>query len=245
VIGLLDDSGTSYAVIGGIAMQLYSQEPRTTLDIDVGVARYDAIPRDALTKAGFTHEGRYPPSDDWRAPGSEPRAQRTAVKLLSEEVGIEAAVTRARAVDVGGFELRLALPADLLVLKLAAAEEPRHRPRKRRQDLLDIITLVEEHPVVETVVPHLRQRVERLSSQLLTLGRTRGPRTVAANWRNQPSGFGFPARDLHEGGARVIVSSLGTAASAGAETARSREAGNRGNTTMPARSRQHRALLIR
>jgi hypothetical protein len=34
VVAVLESSGTSYAVIGGIAMQLYSREPRTTLDID-------------------------------------------------------------------------------------------------------------------------------------------------------------------------------------------------------------------
>jgi hypothetical protein len=175
VVEVLEASGTSYALIGGVAMQLYSKEPRTTLDIDVAVVRYDAIPRQALTKAGFVHEGRHPHSDNWRAPGPGPRSKRTAVQFSAEDVGLEAAVTRARSVDVGAFQLRLAEPADLLVLKLAAAEEPRRRPTKRRQDLLDIITLVEEHPALTTAIPRLRQRVARLTSDLLTLGRTRGP----------------------------------------------------------------------
>lgn len=173
VVAVLESSGTSYAVIGGIAMQVYSREPRTTLDIDVAVVRYDAIPRAELTKAGFVHEGRHPHSDNWRSPGPGPRSRRTAVQFSSEDVGIETAVARARKIEVGDFQLRLALPADLLVLKLAAAEEPRRRPSKRRQDVLDIITLVEEHPSLSS--PQLRQRVDRLSSKLLTLGRSRGP----------------------------------------------------------------------
>jgi hypothetical protein len=175
VIAVMEASGTSYAVIGGVAMQLHSQEPRTTLDIDLAVPRYALIPRDALIKAGFSHEGRQEHSDNWRAPGPGPRAERTAIQFSSEDVGIESAVARARVVDAGGYQLRLATPGDLLVLKLAAAEEVRRRPSKRRQDLLDIITLGEEHPEAVAAVPHLRQRVERLSRQLLTLGRSRGP----------------------------------------------------------------------
>ena len=175
VVSVLEASGTSYAVIGGVAMQLYSREPRTTLDIDLAVMRYDKIPRAALTKAGFVHEGRHPHSDNWRAPGSGPRLQRTAIQFSSEDVGIDSAVARARTVDAGGFQLRLATAGDLLVLKLAAAEEPRRRPSKRRQDLLDIIMLAEEHAAVAAKVPRLRERVERLTSKLLTLGRTRGP----------------------------------------------------------------------
>lgn len=63
VIAVLEASGTSYAVIGGVAVQLYSREPRTTLDIDLAVARHDDIPRAALMKAGFVHEERHlPPS---------------------------------------------------------------------------------------------------------------------------------------------------------------------------------------
>ncbi len=175
VVSVLEASGTSYAVIGGVAMQLYSREPRTTLDIDLAVVTYDKIPREALTKAGFVYEGRQAHSDNWRAPGPGPRQRRTAIQFSAEDVGIDAAVARARAIDAGGFRLRLATPADLLVLKLAAAEEPRRRPSKRRQDLLDIITLAEEHPSVVRAVPQLRERVERLSSKLLTLGLKRGP----------------------------------------------------------------------
>jgi hypothetical protein len=173
VVSVLEASGTRYAVIGGVAMQLYSREPRTTLDIDLAVAKYNQIPSDALVKAGFVHEGRHPHSDNWRGPGSAPREQRTAIQFSSEDVGIEDAVSRARTFDAGGFQLRLAMPGDLLVLKLAAAEEPTRRASKRRQDLLDIITLAEDHPSAAMAVPQLRQRVEHLSSNLLTLGLAR------------------------------------------------------------------------
>ncbi len=170
VVSVLETAGTAYAVIGGVAIQLYSQEPRTTLDVDLAVRRFADIPRDALMKAGFTHEGRHPHSD-WRAPGSAPRQQRTAIQFSAEDVGIDDAVARARSVDAGGFTLRVATPADLLVLKLAAAEEPSRRPSKRRQDLLDVITLAEDYAEAADAVPQLQRRVARLSTRLLTLGR--------------------------------------------------------------------------
>jgi hypothetical protein len=169
VISVLEASGTPYALIGGIAVQLHSQEPRTTLDIDLAVRTFAEIPRDALTEAGFVHEGRHEHSDNWRAPGSGPRSQRTAIQFSAEDVGIEAAVARAREVSAGDLHLRLATAPDLIVLKLAAAEEPTRRPSKRRQDLLDIITLAEEHPAATSDIPDLQERLARLSSKLLTL----------------------------------------------------------------------------
>jgi predicted nucleotidyltransferase len=141
VIAVLEAAGTPYAVIGGVAVQIYSQEPRTTLDVDLAVKRFDQIPRDALLRAGFVHEGRHEHSDNWRAPGSQPKSERTAIQFSSEDVGIEDAVARAQVVDAGGYRLRLASPADLVVLKLAAAEERTRPPSKRRIDLLDIINL--------------------------------------------------------------------------------------------------------
>jgi hypothetical protein len=175
VIAVLEASGTAYAVIGGVAVQLHSQEPRTTLDIDLAVRTFADIPRDALTKAGFIHEGRHQHSDNWRAPGSGPRAQRTAIQFSSEDVGIDAAIARARIVDAGGFQMRVAGPADLLVLKLAAAEEPSRRPSKRRQDLLDVVSLAESYPEAAMELPELRQRVERLATRLLTVAGDPGP----------------------------------------------------------------------
>jgi hypothetical protein len=171
VIGVLEATSTPYAVIGEVAMQLYSQEPRTTLDIDLAVRRFSEIPRDALATAGFTHDGKYAHSDNWRAPGAGPSAQRTAIQFSAEDVGIDAAVAGARVVDVGGFQLRLVSPADLLVLKLAAAEEPTRRAGKRRQNVLDIVTLVEQFPEAAAGLPELEERVERLTRALIRVDR--------------------------------------------------------------------------
>ena len=39
VFRILEASGTRYALIGGLAVQLWGEEARTTLDIDVAVSR--------------------------------------------------------------------------------------------------------------------------------------------------------------------------------------------------------------
>lgn len=169
VVEVLENTGTRYAVIGGVAVQIYSREPRTTLGVDLAVARFAEVPREELLKAGFSYEGRYEHSDNWRAPGAGPKAERTAIQFSSEDVGIADAVARAQIVDAGGYHLRLASPVDLLVLKLAAAEEPTRRASKRRIDLLDVVSLAEEYPADAEGVPMLHERIERLSATLLKL----------------------------------------------------------------------------
>jgi hypothetical protein len=62
--------------------------------------------------------------------------------------------------------LRIATPSDLVVLKLAAAEEPTRSAKKRRQDLMDILSLVEEHPEAATAVSDLKERLEQLRSTI-------------------------------------------------------------------------------
>ncbi len=50
---ILEGSGLEYALIGGVAVQLWRSEPRTTLDIDVAVKGYESVPRAALNPNGF------------------------------------------------------------------------------------------------------------------------------------------------------------------------------------------------
>ena len=177
VAQVLEASGTPYALIGGVAMQLHLREPRTTLDIDLAVRRFAEIPHAALAEAGFTHEGKFAHSDNWRAPGEGPRAQRTAVQFSAEDVGIDDAVRRARLVTAGDFQLRVAEPGDLIVLKLAAAEEGSRRPSKRRQDLMDIVALSETYPEATRGLSDLERQVQALVAQLMVVGSRRGPET--------------------------------------------------------------------
>jgi hypothetical protein len=171
VAELLDRAGVSYALIGGVAIQIRTTEPRTTLDIDLAVPRFDDIPRAALLAAGFDHAGRHEHSDNWRAPPAGPGGVRTAVQFSAEDVGIADAVARAELTDLAaGLRMRVATPADLIVLKLAAAAEPRRRPSKRQHDLADVVALMEEYPELRTPETLARLRDVRRSLQALEDG---------------------------------------------------------------------------
>ena len=166
VAQLLEREGVPYALIGGVAVQLHTAEPRSTLDIDLAVPMYADIPRRALIAAGFEHTGRHDHSDNWRAPGSAPLQQRTAVQFSAEDEGIADAVAHASVVNLGGgVQLRVATVADLIVLKLAAAVEPARRPSKRAHDMADVLALLEEHP--ELASEEMVARVQDVRRRLL------------------------------------------------------------------------------
>src|SRR5712691_11647128 len=115
VTEILEREGVSYALIGGVAVQLRTEEPRTTLDIDLAVRRYNDVPSAALLDAGFEHTGRHEHSDNWRAPGSQPARLRTAIQFSAEDVGIADAVEHAELFHTDlGLQLRVATVEDLI-----------------------------------------------------------------------------------------------------------------------------------
>ena len=169
VVEVLEREGVPYALIGGVAVQLHTVEPRSTLDIDVAVPRFDDVPRGALLAAGFEYTGRYAHSDNWRAPGDGPIATRVAVQFSAEDVGIVDAVAHARSMVLAeGLCLRVATAEDLIVLKLAAAGEPQRRASKREHDLADVLALLEEHPQLRS--PQLAARVREIRERILDAG---------------------------------------------------------------------------
>lgn len=171
VAEVLDRAGVAYALIGGVAIQIRTTEPRTTLDIDVAVPRFADVPGDELLAAGFDHTGRHELSDNWRAPPTGPGGQRTVVQFSAEDVGIAEAVSHAELTDLAdGLRMRVATAADLIVLKLEAAAEPRRRPSKRQDDLADAVALMEQYPSLRTPETLARLREVRHSLQALDDG---------------------------------------------------------------------------
>ena len=102
VAELLNRAGVAYALIGGVAVQIHTTEPRTTLDIDVAVPRFTDVPRAELLAAGFDHTGRHELSDNWHAPPAGPGSLRTTVQFSAEDVGIADAVSHAELTDLAG-----------------------------------------------------------------------------------------------------------------------------------------------
>ena len=139
---ILEASGLEYALIGGVAVQLWRREPRTTLDIDVAVKSYESVPRAALEAAGFRMLARHAHSENWTGPGETP-------VQFSDDPAFAFVIESAARKSFGGGEVRIASPAALVKEKLRAASDPARRESKRFQDLADAKSLAEEHPEVE------------------------------------------------------------------------------------------------
>jgi hypothetical protein len=152
----LDEAGTPYAIIGGIAVQVRRREPRTTLDIDVAVLGREQIPAELLQARGFQHTGSHPRTENWRGPGEVP------VQFTDDPAFMEA-IARAEPVPLGTRSLRVVTSEDLLHAKLRAAADPARRRSKRLQDLGDAVGLVEESPELEArLLPAERALLDRL-----------------------------------------------------------------------------------
>lgn len=153
---VLEQAGTSYAVIGGIALQLHQREPRTTLDIDIAVASLDDLPRAALEAAEFQPTGRHAHSDNWMGPGATP-------VQFTDDPALAAAIARALTVSAAGVTLKILGVVDLLHEKLRAGGDPARRRSKRLQDLADAQALLEQQPGLERELsPAERALLDRL-----------------------------------------------------------------------------------
>src|SRR3954467_2025024 len=136
---VLEDAGTPYAIIGGVALQVHQVEPRTTLDIDLAVRSCEAIPRDDLRLAGFSLGGRFAHPENWVGPEGVP-------VQFTDDPALGPAVDRAVDIEIEDVRLRVIGRADLLHEKLRAGTDSARRRSKRLQDLADAQSLLEETP---------------------------------------------------------------------------------------------------
>jgi hypothetical protein len=166
LIDVMERERIPYAVMGGVAVQLYTEEPRTTADLDIALHDRGDIPGESLERAGFMHDGSHEWSDNWRAPapaGTNRRA-RIAVQFSDDRL-MSASVDRAVMVRAGDLSFPLVTMDDLIRLKLAAAEEPERRASKRNQDVNDVTRLLEEHPELDSA--ETRKRIRAVKTILL------------------------------------------------------------------------------
>jgi hypothetical protein len=136
---VLRDADVLYAVTDGIALQVHQSDPRTTLDIDLAIARLDVLPRMALEAAGFQHRGRFEHSDNWIGPSGEP-------VQFTDDPALLPALGRAVEIDLDGVPLRVIQRVDLLHEKIRAGSDPARRGSKRLQDFADAKAILEETP---------------------------------------------------------------------------------------------------
>lgn len=153
---VFDATSTRYAVIGGIALQLYRSEPRTTLDIDVAVVSREEIPRESLENAGFSRTGIFEHSENWNAPDGTP-------VQFTDDPELREAVETSDIYQAGAIRFRVIRVDDLLRAKLRAAMDPARRRSKRLIDLADVQGLIEDKPeLADLLTPQQREVLERL-----------------------------------------------------------------------------------
>jgi hypothetical protein len=140
---VLADTGTPYAIIGGIAIQVHRTEPRTTLDIDLAVLSLDALPRTELQTAGFRPRGRFAHSENWAGPEGVP-------VQFTDDPALAPAREQAIEVELDDVRLRVIGRSDLLHEKLRAGSNPACRRSRRLQDLADAQALLEDTPALRT-----------------------------------------------------------------------------------------------
>jgi hypothetical protein len=158
LVDVMRETSTPYAVIGGVAVQLYTEEPRTTADLDIAVRHGGEIPRGELLRRGFAFSTSHRWSENWRGPAPHGATTRSRVvvqfSFFPQEVG------RSRLVSVGSLEFPLVALPDLVLMKLTAASDTARRLSKRLQDKSDVVRLVEEHPELDT--EEIRFRLDHL-----------------------------------------------------------------------------------
>lgn len=136
---ILDDAAIPWAIIGGVALQVRQEEPRTTLDIDIALLDRATLPREAMVRAGFLPRGTYEFSENWEGP------DRTPVQFTDDPPMADAVLT-AEPMAWSGVTLQVATASALLRMKLRAAADPGRRRSKRLRDLADALALVEQSP---------------------------------------------------------------------------------------------------
>jgi hypothetical protein len=136
-----------------VAGQVHHPDPRTTLDIDIAVLSSDAIPRDALTAAGFKSTGSFEHSEKWVAENGTP-------VQFTDDPGLASAVRSAEEIPLENVTLRVIRVIDLVRQKIRAGSDPARRRSKRLSDLVDAQGLLKTYPDV---------RVELTPEELVVL----------------------------------------------------------------------------
>lgn len=145
VIALLSEHNIKYCVIGGQAVNAYS-DPVVSLDLDLVIAVEQLTMARALFETHFEVKA-FPHSFNVYLEGSELRVQIQTDPRYGDFPG------RASRHIVLGLELPVASLEDIFQGKVWAASDPERRASKRQKDLADIARLLEDYPDLRSQVP--------------------------------------------------------------------------------------------
>ena len=154
LLGLFEETGVDYCVIGGLAVNAYA-EPVVSLDLDVVVIS-DRI-KDLVAQA--SHVGmkveEFEHSINLSATGSDLRIQ------LQTDDRYQDFLARAESRQVLGYEMFVASLEDVVRGKIWAYSDSMRRKSKRQKDLADIIRLTEVYPSLTDLIPaSIKERIE-------------------------------------------------------------------------------------
>lgn len=154
LIALLNEHGIRYCVIGGQAVNAYT-EPIVTLDLDLVIAIDQIEQAEMLLRQAFDVQ-RFPHSLNVTLPGSRLRVQ------IQTDPRYADFVNRAERREILDLLLPVANIKDLLQGKIWAAQDPERRGSKRLKDLADIARLLEKDPSLWAQVPaDIAEELER------------------------------------------------------------------------------------
>jgi hypothetical protein len=146
LISLLEETGSDYCVIGGLAVNAYA-EPVVSLDLDLVVLsdRIEAFCKSARSKGIKVQEFGH--GFNLSVTGSDLRIQ------LQTDPRYQEFISRSKRREVLGYEMAVANIKDVLKGKIWAFSDKTRRKSKRQKDLADIMRLVENHPELKTELP--------------------------------------------------------------------------------------------
>ena len=155
LVDCMERADIVWCVIGGVAVNHWSEEPMVTRDVDLVVAT-DSVERAVklLEEAGFAAE-RFKWSVNFKG------HSKVSIQL-STEAFYQDFPERSVPADIHGILMRVASLEDTLSGKILAWRDPQRRQSKKLKDLGDIARLVENHPHLwNTLDAELKQQIQK------------------------------------------------------------------------------------
>ncbi|MDD5530097.1 MAG: hypothetical protein PHX21_08725 [bacterium] len=158
-IDILESKHIKFCVIGGLAVNVYS-EPVVSLDMDIVIL---AAKIDTLLKTIGEH---FPISKEAHSININSKKSDIRIQLQTDP-RYQKFIPKAKVKTVLGYKISVARVEDVLQGKIWAYEDTARRPSKRQKDLADIMRLVENQPKLVNLLPDL------LKKQILKYGTPR------------------------------------------------------------------------
>ncbi len=146
LVNVLEEREIPWCMIGGLAVNHWSDEPMATADVDVVIAT-DRVEEcvEALTESGFKAE-RFQWSVNLKG------RSKVSIQISTEDFYKEFP-ERSVAADVHGMLMRVASLEDTLRGKIKAWSESTRRASKRQKDVTDMLRMAESHPGLIALLP--------------------------------------------------------------------------------------------